>query len=357
MKGIILHGGYGTRLRPLTYSGPKQLIPIANKPASQYALEDLRDSGIIDIAIVISATQYPEKVKEYYGDGSKFGVKITYINQDWPRGISHAVGLCEDFVGGDSFVVYLGDNLLKGGIKKFVEFFEKSNCNALVLLSKVKNPENFGVAVFDSNGRLAQFIEKSKQPHSDNAVTGIYIFKPVVFDLIKKLKPSRRGELEITDALQLVLDKKPPIHYSFVDGWWKDTGKPEDILEANRLILDEIEPKNQGEIEEGALVQGGVSIGENTIVKKGSVLKGPSIVGKCCEIGPNTHLGPYTSVGDNCKIVNTEIVESIVMRGTSINCRKKILDSIIGMDVKILENENIPWACRFFIGDSSDVRI
>lgn len=357
MKGIILHGGYGVRLRPLTYSGPKQLIPIANKPASQYALEDLRDSGIIDIAIVIGATQYPEKVKEYYGDGSKFGVRITYIHQDWPRGISHAVGLCEEFVSGDSFVVYLGDNLLKGGIRKFVELFEKSNFNALVLLSEVKNPENFGVAKFDLTGKLVQFIEKSKQPQSNNAVTGIYLFKSVVFDIIRRLKPSRRGELEITDALQLLLEEKPPIHYLFVEGWWKDTGRPEDILEANKLVLDDIEPTNLGEVEAGASVQGRVSIGKHTVVKKGSMIKGPSIIGEYCEIGPNTHLGPYTSIGDNCKIINTEIEASIVMRGTLINCRKKFMDSLIGSNVKILENDSISGVCHFVIGDTSDVRI
>jgi glucose-1-phosphate thymidylyltransferase len=215
MKGIILHGGHGTRLRPLTHTGPKQLIPIANKPISQYALENLRDSGITDIAIVLGDI-YPEKVKGYYGDGSKFGVKITYVHQDQPRGIAHAVELCEEFVGGEPFVVYLGDNLLKGGIAKIVESFEVADFNAMVLLCKVKNPESFGVAKFDSSGKLVQLIEKPKQPQSNYALTGIYFFRPVIFDAIRQLKPSGRGELEITEAIQLLLEKSPPVHHQFV---------------------------------------------------------------------------------------------------------------------------------------------
>ncbi|MCX8205199.1 MAG: glucose-1-phosphate thymidylyltransferase, partial [Candidatus Nezhaarchaeota archaeon] len=238
MKGIILHGGAGTRLRPLTFSGPKQLIPVANKPVSQYVLEDIRDSGVKDVAIVLGEI-YPELVREHYGDGSKFGVKITYIYQGRPLGIAHAVGLCRGFVGEDRFVVYLGDNLLQSGIKKYVEAFLSGDYDAYILLKEVDDPTRFGVAKFDQNGRLVGLVEKPKVPPSKYALVGVYFFKPVVFEVLRELKPSWRGELEITDALQLMLERGYRVGYGFVDGWWLDTGKKDDVLYANALILDE----------------------------------------------------------------------------------------------------------------------
>ncbi|MHA1838408.1 MAG: glucose-1-phosphate thymidylyltransferase, partial [Candidatus Ranarchaeia archaeon] len=256
LKGIILHGGHGTRLRPLTHTGPKQLIPVVNKPVSQYVLEDLRETSIKDIAIVLGDL-YPEKVKTHYGDGSKFGVKLTYIYQIHPAGIAHAVSLCKDFIGDSPFVVYLGDNLIKGGIKDFAQAFEHSNAEAMVLLCEVKNPERFGVAKFEDE-RLVELIEKPKKPPSKYALTGIYFFKPILFQMIKELKPSWRGELEITEAIQMLIEKGYKVHHQFVTGWWKDTGSPEDILDANRLVLDELKTKIKGKVEENTSIQGRV---------------------------------------------------------------------------------------------------
>ncbi|MFB0544597.1 MAG: glucose-1-phosphate thymidylyltransferase, partial [Asgard group archaeon] len=259
MKGIILHGGYGTRLRPLTHTGPKQLIPIANKPISQHALEDLIEAGINEVAIVLGHI-YPEKVKEHYGDGKKFGAEITYVYQSEPKGIAHAIGLCEHKVQDEPFVVYLGDNLIKGGIKNFAENFKTSNQDAMVLLCKVENPQRFGVAKLDEKGKLAALVEKPKQPPSNFALTGIYFLKPTIFKMIKQLKPSWRDELEITEAIQLLLDSGHNVGYQLVKGWWKDTGAPEDILEANRLVLDELQPQTKGTIEDKNSIQGRASV-------------------------------------------------------------------------------------------------
>jgi len=355
MKGIILHGGHGTRLRPLTHTGPKQLIPIANKPISQYALEDLRESGIADIAIVVGDV-YPEKVKEYYGDGCKFGVKITYVYQDQPRGIAHAVGLCEEFVGGEPFVVYLGDNLLKGSIAKFVKSFEGANFNAMVLLCKVKDPERFGVAKFDSSKKLVQLIEKPKQPPSNYALTGIYFFRPIIFDAIRQLKPSWRGELEITEAIQLLLEKSPPVHHQFVEGWWKDTGTHEDILDANRLVLDDLKPEIIGEVEDDESIQGRVFVDGGTRIKRGATIRGPVVVGKKVLIESGVYIGPYTSIGNGVKVKHGEIENSIIMDDSLVDVDEKITDSIIGLGSEITLGElGRPKGKTFIVGDRSRI--
>jgi glucose-1-phosphate thymidylyltransferase len=233
-----LHGGEGTRLRPLTYSGPKQLIPVANKPVSQYALEDMLSCGIREIAIVLGET-FPDLVRKYYGDGSKFGANITYIYQGKALGIAHAVSLCKDYVGEDSFVVFLGDNMFQNGISRYAESFLKTNPDALILLKDVEDVSRFGVAQLGVNNKLIKVVEKPKQPPSNFAIVGVYFFKPTVFDAIKELKPSWRNELEITDAIQIMIDKGNDVRCSFVEGWWVDTGKKDDILQVNALILDE----------------------------------------------------------------------------------------------------------------------
>jgi glucose-1-phosphate thymidylyltransferase len=224
MKGVILHGGSGTRLRPLTYSGPKQLIPVANKPVSQYALEDIASCGIDEVAIILGPT-FPELVREHYGDGSKFGMKIRYIRQEEPRGIAHAIGLCEDFVGKDDFVVYLGDNILQHGIGGNASRFHKDDSEAMVLLKEVDDPGRFGVAQFDGDGKLTRLVEKPKEPPSRFAVIGVYFLRPSVFESIKSLKPSWRGEMEVTDAIQGLIDRGLRVTYSMVNGWWFDTGR------------------------------------------------------------------------------------------------------------------------------------
>jgi len=356
VKGIILHGGHGKRLRPLTHTGPKQLIPVANKPISQYVLEDLRDSGITDIAIVMGDI-YPEKVKEHYEDGEKFGVDIAYIYQREPGGIAQAVGLCEDFVGDSPFVVYLGDNLLKGGIGKFVKEFGASEYDGMILLCKVKNPQQFGVAEFDKSGKLVKLIEKPKEPPSAYALTGIYFFRPIIFEMIRKLKPSWRGELEITETIQLLLEGGYNVGYKFVKGWWKDTGSPEDILESNRLILDEVERRMEGTVEDDLSVQGRVSIGENSIIKRGALVRGPVVIGAKTIIEAQAYIGPYTSIGNNVVIKRGEIENSIIMDGCHIDMGDKITDSLIGPHSTITANRRGPKGYRFIVGESARITL
>ena len=356
LKGIILHGGYGTRLRPLTHTGPKQLIPIANKPISQYVLDDLVKAGVREIAIVLGDV-YPEKVKEYYGDGSTLGTKISYIYQGEPKGIAHAISLCEEYVNNEPFIVYLGDNLLKGGIKDFAEGFKSSNYDAMTLLCEVENPQRFGVAKFDEKGKLIGLVEKPKEPPSNYALTGIYFLKPVIFEMIKRLKPSWRGELEITEAIQLLLDNRYNVGYQFVKGWWKDTGASEDILEANMLVLDDLKPKIKGKVEDKNSIQGRVSIGENTRIKQGALIRGPAIIGENTTIESNVYIGPYTSIGNHATIKRGEIENSIIMDHCHIDVNEKITDSLIGPYSIITSNENRPKGRRFIIGERSDITL
>ena len=357
MKGIILHGGYGTRLRPLTHTGPKQLIPVANKPISQYVLEDLIEAGINEITIVLGNT-YPEKVKEQYGNGSTFNAKLSYVNQNEPKGIAHGIGLCEQYVQNFPFVVYLGDNLIKGGIKDFTTTFKNSNHDAMILLCEIENPQRFGVAKFDEKGKLSALMEKPKQPPSNCALTGIYFFKPIIFDMIRKLKPSWRGELEITEAIQLLLENGFDVGYQTVKGWWKDTGAPEDILEANRLILDEIKTEIKGRIQNRASIQGRVSIGENTTIKHGAVIRGPTIIGKNSTIENDVYIGPYSSIGNNTTINRGEIENSIIMDNCLIDIEDRITDSLIGPNSTITSNKNTkPKARRFLIGEQSRITL
>jgi glucose-1-phosphate thymidylyltransferase len=356
MKGVILHGGHGTRLRPLTHTGPKQLIPVANKPISQYVLEDMRNAGIRDIAIIIGGVM-PEKVKDYYGDGDKFGVKITYVNQEKPAGIAHAVGLTEKFIGDSPFVVYLGDNLLKGGISKIAEELQQKKYDSMVLLCKVEHPQQFGVAEFDKKGKLVKLVEKPKEPPSNYALTGIYFFSPVIFKMIKKLKPSWRGELEITEALQLLLEEGYNVGYRIVEGWWKDTGTIEDILEANILVLDEMEPKKESSVAESGCFQGRVSIGKNAQVKKGALIRGPTVIGDNAVIENEVYIGPYTSIGSNTRIKKGEIENSIIMENCIIDINTKIVDSIIGTNSEITTNQKGPKGHKLLVGENSKIVI
>lgn len=357
MKGIILHGGHGTRLRPLTHTGPKQLLPIANKPMSQYALEDLKKAGIIDIAIIIGDV-YPNKVKEYYGDGTNFGVKITYVYQDQPRGISHAIRLCKDFVGDEKFVVYLGDNVLRKNINEYVKKFENSQSDAKILLCEVSDPSKFGIAELDKtqHDKISQIIEKPKEPKSNLAVIGIYFLTSKIFDIIDKLKPSWRNELEITEALQMLLDEGNQLEYDTVTGWWKDTGTPEDIIHANKLVLDSIGTANQFLIDPTAEIKNNVVIGKGSTISSDSFVTGPVIIGKNCEIGPAVKLGPYVSVGDNCKLQGCEIQDSIIMSDCSINAKVNFDFSIIAQGSK-LENSNILKKQQFLLGERSQLKL
>jgi glucose-1-phosphate thymidylyltransferase len=355
LKGIILHGGHGTRLRPLTHTGPKQLLPIANKPMSQYCIESLRDAGITDIAIIIGGIG-ANKVQEYYGNGEKFGVKLTYIPQDQPRGIAHAVGLCKEFVGNEKFIVFLGDNILKRNISDFKTTFQNSDYAATVLLCEVDNPTQFGIADV-KDGKITKIMEKPKNPPTNLAVTGIYFLTPIIFDIINRLKPSWRNELEITDALDMLLREGHRISYYTVTDYWKDTGTPQDIIHANEVILQNMNSYFYGKQEDGALISGNVMVGENTIIKSGARIVGPVIIGKNCVVGSDSYIGPNTSVGDNSNLAKCNIEDSIIMAGCIIDCDIKIRQSIISNNSEIIFKKENKDNKIFLLGEGSKISL
>ena len=330
MKGIILHGGHGTRLRPLTHTGPKQLLPIANKPMSQYCVESLRDAGITDIAIIIGGTG-SSKVQEYYGTGESFGVKFTYIHQDYPLGIAHAISLCNQFVGEEKFAVFLGDNILERSISEYKVEFERSDAAASILLCEVDNPTRFGIADV-KNGIITKIMEKPKNPPTNLAVTGIYFLTPIIFDIISRLKPSWRNELEITEALQMLLEEEYKITYNTVTDYWKDTGTSDDIIHANKFILEHSESYFHGKKEEGVTLSGNIMVGENSLIKSGAKIIGPVIIGKNCIIHPDTKIGPNVSIGNDSEIAKCDIEDSIIMSGCNIDGDFKMRDSIIAFN-------------------------
>jgi len=358
MKGIILHGGHGTRLRPLTHTGPKQLLPIANKPMSQYALEDLKNVGINDIAIVVGDI-YPEKVKEYYGNGKKFGVNITYIYQEKPKGISHAIRLCKEFVGDDKFIVYLGDNVLRKNLTDYTKKFSSSGLDAMILLCEVDNPTKFGVAYIDKEDslKIKNIIEKPKNPTSNLAVIGVYFLTPKIFGIIDNLKPSSRGELEITDALQLLMDKGNKIAYDTVTGWWKDTGTPDDIIHANRLVLDSIGTEEQFLAEKDVSIKDNIIIGNNTEISQDSSIIGPAIIGKNCKIRNAVRLGPYVSIGDNCVLENCNIENSILMKDGKVYAQVDVSSSIIAYGSQIDGGHDVITKSHLLLGERTHLKI
>jgi glucose-1-phosphate thymidylyltransferase len=323
---------------------------------SLYAIEALREAGIRDIAVILG-TIAPEKVQEYYGDGGKFGVNLTYINQGEPKGIAHAVKLTEYFVGDEPFVVFLADNILKGGIQEMVEDFEESRAAAEIALCHVRNPQSFGIADL-KDGKIVRLIEKPKEPPSDLALVGIYFFRKPIFDAIRRLKPSWRNELEITDAIQTLLDDGLEVRHRLVKGWWKDTGLPEDILEANQLVLSELSSYNRGRLEKNVKVSGIVCVGNDTIIRAGTTLRGPLIIGKNCEIGPDAYVGPYTSIGDNTLVRGAEVENTIIVGDCKIECKRRIVDSLIGSNTQISGSENnLPRGSRFIIGENTVICI
>jgi glucose-1-phosphate thymidylyltransferase len=357
MKGVLLHGGLGTRLRPLTHTGPKQLIRVAGKPVSQWALEDLRDAGVRDVAVVLGNLA-PERVVEYYGDGSWLGLRLTYVYQGYPYGIAHAVYAVKDFVGDEPFVVYLGDNVILEGVSRFAREFENSGADAMVLLVEVEDPRRFGVARFDEDGRLVGFVEKPKEPPSKYALAGVYFFRPPhVFKVIEKLKPSWRGELEITDALQGLMDAGFRVEYGIISGWWKDTGTPSDILEANRLLLDYRyrEASVKGEVADSR-VEGRVVIEDGAVVR-GSVIRGPCFVGEASVV-EGSYVGPYTSVGRGCRLVGVEVENSVLMDGVVLErVGGRVVDSIVGAEAVVRGIASVPRGVRLIVGEKSVVEL
>ncbi|MCX7994975.1 MAG: glucose-1-phosphate thymidylyltransferase [candidate division WOR-3 bacterium] len=353
MKGLILSGGFGTRLRPLTYTSAKQLIPIANKPIIFYGIESLVNAGIKEIGIVVGETK--EEVKNTVGDGSRWNIRIEYIYQPVPLGLAHAIKISYDFLKDESFIMYLGDNILKEGVNEFVEKFKRLQPDAFILLTEVNNPQEFGVAVVDESGAVKRLIEKPKEPPSNLALVGVYLFNKNVFTAIEHIKPSWRNELEITDAIQWLLDNNYQVLSDRVKGWWKDTGKPEDIIEANLLILEDIEPLNQGTLID-TVMNGRLVIGKGTKIEK-SVIRGPAVIGDNVFIR-NAFIGPFTSVGNNVIIENSEVECSVIMEGAKIfNLNKRIDRSIIGKNVVINQTNTSPRSHRFYLGDQSFVEI
>src|SRR6188474_46797 len=353
MKGLILSGGKGTRLRPITYTSAKQLVPVANKPVLFYGLEALVSAGIREIGIVVGDTQ--AEIRAAVGDGSRWNVRITYIPQDAPRGLAHAVLISESFIAGDPFVMYLGDNLLNKGINGFVDEFVREAPAAQILLTRVPDPQMFGVAEL-VDGRVVRLVEKPKEPKSDLALVGVYMFSPAVFDSVKRIKPSFRNELEITDAIQDLIDRGLDVRPHLVEGWWKDTGKLEDMLEANRLILDTIERRIEGTVDSQSRVEGKVIIEAGAIIER-SVIRGPVVIGAGARI-IHAYVGPFTSIGAQTEIRDSEIEHSIVLEGSIISdLANRVEDSLIGRNVKIYRLPVKPSAYRFMLGDNSEVGI
>ena len=353
MKGLILSGGKGTRLRPLTYTSAKQLVPVANKPVLFYGIEALVAAGIRDIGIVVGDTQ--AEIRMAVGDGSRWGAKVTYIEQDAPRGLAHAVLISEAFIGQDSFVVYLGDNLLNKGITALVEEFTRERPAAQILLTHVPDPQMFGVAELQ-DGRVVRLIEKPKEPKSDLALVGVYLFGPEVFDSVRRIRPSFRDELEITDAIQDLIDRGLEVHPDVVDGWWKDTGKLEDMLEANRLILDTIARRVEGDIDPDSRIEGKVIVEPGATIRH-SVVRGPAIIGARAKI-LHAYVGPFTSIMNDVEIRASEIEHSIVLEGSVIaDLANRVEDSLIGKNVRIYRLPVKPSAYRFMLGDNSEVGI
>jgi glucose-1-phosphate thymidylyltransferase len=353
MKGLILSGGKGTRLRPLTFTQAKQLVPVANKPVLFYGIEALLGAGIREIGIVVGDTK--DEIREAVGDGARWGndVRIAYLEQPEPLGLAHAVLVAENFLGREPFVMYLGDNILKSGIVSLADHFRDRKPNALILLTPVTNPRMFGVAELE-NGKVVRLVEKPKEPKSNLALVGVYMFDSHIFEAARAIRPSWRNELEITDAIQYLVDCGLEVQPHLVTGWWKDTGKIEDILEANRLILETISGSVAGEVDPSSRVSGEVVI-EKGVSVRSSTIRGPAIIGAGTEIA-DSYIGPFTSIQKNCRIVKTEIEHSIVLEGSEIvEVGARIDESLIGREVRIYKCPPKPLAYRFMVGDKSEI--
>ena len=353
MKALITAGGHGTRLRPITHTQNKHLIPIANKPILSYALEYVKEAGIREVGIITNKDS--SEVSNVYGDGRQMGLSITYIPQEKPSGLADCVRIAEPFLGDEPFIFYLGDNIIVGGIKRFVNEFNVNKSNCHLVLAKVPDPERFGVPEIRDN-RIVRIDEKPKQPRSDYAVTGIYIYDSSIFKAVNSIKPSARGELEISDAHQFLIEEGLAITYSEITGWWKDTGKPNDLLEANRLVLDNINTNISGTVDKQSQISGRVIIKEGCEIQNSNI-RGPVIIGAGTKI-INAYIGPYTSIEQNCKVKNSEIEYSIISEECEIMDQKiRIEASLLGKDVKIIEAKSKPFTNRFIIGDQSFVEI
>ncbi len=351
MKALVLAGGSGTRLRPITHTSAKQLVPVGNKPVIDFGLEAIAAAGIKDVGIIVGHTG-PE-IQAYVGDGSRYGIEVTYVSQPEPLGLAHAVLTAEEYLGRDDFVMYLGDNLIAGGITEFVQQFEQNKPDAQILLAKVRDPERFGVAELGPDGHVSLLVEKPPEPKSDLALVGVYLFSGNIMDACHAIDPSPRGELEITDAIQWLIDDGQQVAERTITGWWKDTGKLDDMLEANRIVLDTYEQRVDGSIDDDSEIQGRVVIEEGAELVN-STVRGPAIIGRNTKL-VNTFVGPYTAIYHSCAIRNSEIEHSIVLEETTITDVGRMEDSLIGKQVEVNRSNRKPSAMRLMLGDHSRV--
>jgi glucose-1-phosphate thymidylyltransferase len=353
MKALVLSGGAGTRLRPITNTSAKQLVPVANKPVLFYGLEAIAEAGITEVGIVVGETA--AEIREAVGDGSALGLRVTYLQQEAPLGLAHAVLIARDFLGDDDFVMYLGDNFIVGGITGLVDEFRRTRPDAQILLTKVPNPTQFGVAELDEHGQVVSLEEKPLRPKSDLALVGVYLFTAKVHDAVRAITPSARGELEITSAIQWLIDERLDIRSTTISGYWKDTGNVTDMLEVNRAVLELAEPLIEGDVDDASEIIGRVRIGAGAKVT-GSRIVGPVVIGKDCVIA-DAYVGPFTSIADGCRVERSEIEFSIVLRDSSITGVRRIEASLIGRNVEVTPAPAVPRAHRLVLGDHSKVQI
>jgi glucose-1-phosphate thymidylyltransferase len=353
LKGLILSGGAGTRLRPITHTSAKQLVPVANKPVLFYGIEALVEAGIREIAVIV-APETGGEIKEAAGDGSRFGAAITYVEQPEPLGLAHALLTAEPALGDSPFVMYLGDNLLRDGIVELVRAFRTSEPDALILLTQVDDPSSYGVAELNGD-RVVRLVEKPKDPPSDMALVGVYMFRPTIFEAARAIEPSGRGELEITDAIGALIESGRRVEPHLVRGWWKDTGRLEDMLEANRLVLDDLERRIDGELV-GSKAEGRVVVEAGASLER-TVVRGPAIIGAGTKIR-DSYIGPYTAIDNGVVITGSEIEHSIVLAGSSIrDLDARMEASLLGRNVSLTRSEGMPKTLRFLVGDNAEISI
>jgi glucose-1-phosphate thymidylyltransferase len=355
LKGLILSGGAGTRLRPITHTSAKQLVPVANKPVLFYGIEALVDAGVEEIGIII-APETGDEIREAAGDGSQFGARITYIVQDKPAGLAHAVLTAEEFIGTSPFVMYLGDNLLRDGLRGLVSTFTEHQPDALILLTPVDDPQSYGVAELDDEEHIVRLIEKPKDPPSNLALVGVYLFQNLIFDAARSLEPSWRGELEITEAIQKLIDDGRTVRSEVVRGWWKDTGQLADMLEANRLVLEELVTSIEGDVDEDSKVEGRIVLGPGARLER-SVVRGPAVIGAGAVV-EDAYIGPYTSIGDDVHVRRSEVENSIVLSGSVVeDLGTRMEASLLGKEVKLTRSEGMPKTLRLLVGDRSEIKL
>ncbi|MGI8460108.1 MAG: glucose-1-phosphate thymidylyltransferase [Solirubrobacterales bacterium] len=354
LKGLILSGGAGTRLRPITHTSAKQLVPVANKPVLFYGIEALVEAGVEEIAIIVSP-QTGDEIRDVTGDGSRFGARINYITQDEPLGLAHAMLTAEEYLAGGPFVMYLGDNLLREGITELAEQFRANEPDALILLTKVPDPSHYGVAEL-ADERVVRLVEKPKDPPSDLALVGVYMFTPGVFEAARSIEPSARGELEITDTIQRLIDDGRRVESRTVAGWWKDTGRLEDMLDANRLVLEDIERRIEGELDQGSKVEGRVVIEAGARLER-AVVRGPAVIGAGAQI-TDAYIGPYTAIADGVVVRGSEVEHSILLEGSRIvDLPARMEASLLGRNVHLTSAVGLPKTLRMIVGDNAEITI